>query len=225
MAKKATCIGVWIFCSWSVVFSGYTSYSGFWVRLADTLYRSAVNVCYHKGHAVSQIIISMATKLQISNTCFVIFSLFLFSSTVCKTKLIDIIVHALHEMVSNFAPQWINGFHFASFFFQIIQNCINETVTISINRCRIKPLLFKTLSNLAVWYFNSMCMATTADEGGLGHLNVDLVFIGVMKILVPCFFLGNFCGYKMVFPLLFHALFLPGSFLYINSDPYYLQIQ
>jgi hypothetical protein len=31
--------------------------------------RSAVNVCYHKGHAVSQIIISMATKLQISNTC------------------------------------------------------------------------------------------------------------------------------------------------------------
>jgi hypothetical protein len=61
----------------------------------------------------------------------------------------------LHEMVSNFAPQWINGFHFASFFFQIIQNCINETVTISINRCRIKPLLFKTLSNLAVWYFNS----------------------------------------------------------------------
>jgi hypothetical protein len=30
-------------------------------------------------------------------------------------------------------------------------------------------------------------MATTADEGGLGHLNVDLVFIGVMKILVPPF--------------------------------------
>ena len=32
------------------------------------------------------------------------------------------------------------------------------------------------------------------------------------------FFLGNFCGDKMLFPLLFHALFLTGSFLYINSD-------
>ena len=61
-------------------------------------------------------------------------------------------------------------------------------------------------------------MASTAEEGDLGHLNVDLVFIGVMKILVPCFFLGNVCGDKMVLPLLFHALFLTGSFLYINSD-------
>jgi hypothetical protein len=43
-------------------------------------------------------------------------------------------------------------------------------------------------------------MASTAEEGDLGHLNVDLVFVGVMKILVPCFFLGNFCGDKMVFP-------------------------
>ena len=55
--------------------------------------RSPVNVCYNKGHAVSQIIIPMATILQIRNTCFVIFSFFLFSSTVCKAKVIDIIVH------------------------------------------------------------------------------------------------------------------------------------
>ena len=49
-------------------------------------------------------------------------------------------------------------------------------------------------------------MASTAEEVDLGHLNVNLVFVGVMKILVPCFFFGNFCGDKMVFPLLFHAL-------------------